>query len=198
MRGWSWVVGMLLGCTPTLLCAAPVPSSPTPHGSDVEDVTRGGPTAPPQLEIPKTPELFNCDRAVAYQGQVFNCDTYTTRDGERLRPVLSQVPAALSELDFYQAERRSLRTAAYVGSAGLLSLIAGIFINKFANPDDGSNLAQAISVMRWGGLAVTGSALVYGFVTYRVSENRLMHAIDTYNQARPRDPLTIQFSPTNF
>src|SRR5690348_8101983 len=71
------------------------------------------PSAPPVLSKKLPVEEFSCTRMVRYRGQTINCDSNLRWDGENLRPIFEDNPAAINELNAYQSNRRSLNNLAY-------------------------------------------------------------------------------------
>jgi hypothetical protein len=141
------------------------------------------PTAPPQLFERTPPDTFRCQRFYVYEGKTVGCDSNLKADGDRLRPILRPVPEAIAQLDQYQRSQRILRTTAYTGSAGLFLLLTGLF----AGQSGGKNAFYL------GGLAVFFGSLSYGLISLRTNEAKLGDAVETYNRARPEDPIELQF-----
>jgi hypothetical protein len=141
------------------------------------------PSAPPQLFERTPPDTFRCQRFFVYEGKTVGCDSNLKADGDRLRPILRSVPAAIAQLDQYQRSQRVLRTTAYTGSSGLLFLLAGLF----AGQGGGKN------ALFLGGAALFFGSLGYGLISLRTNEAKLGDAVETYNHARPEDPVELQF-----
>ncbi|MDR3607338.1 MAG: hypothetical protein P4M08_08155 [Oligoflexia bacterium] len=142
------------------------------------------PTAPPQLFERTAPDTFRCQRFYVYQGRTLGCDSNLGPDGERLRPILSTVPGASAELDQYQRQQRRLRATAYAGSAGLVLLLAGIL--------GGGGTGKKIMYLSGGSIFLGSIAL--GLAAIHTNESKLGDAVDTYNRARPNDPIQLQFN----
>ena len=88
------------------------------------------PTAPPSYLHIAQPDPFGCHRKIVYQGKTLDCDTNVQRDGENLRPIIKDVPAAVSELDTYQRNRRNLKYTAYAFSAAILIALGGYIATR--------------------------------------------------------------------
>jgi hypothetical protein len=149
----------------------------------------GRPTAPPPFTPQKPIETFHCERKYTFQGRVLDCDSNLQRDGENLRPVIQEVPAAVAELDAYQRGRRSVQALAYTSTAGLV--VAGLSYfayRQFNTSVPVRNLGLGI------GLALTAGSVLYGVSYLSANEERLGNAVRLYNQARPERPIELQFS----
>lgn len=154
------------------------------------------PSAPPQLR-PKGPaDVYRCQRYFLYDGKTYGCDSNIGQDAERLRPILEAVPDAVAELDRYQANRGRIRTAAYVGTAGLVAMALGTLISArfFENgtPTDTSNLIRNASLIGGAGIMVGSFAYALSYGTE--NERHLGRAVEIYNNARPHKPIELQFS----
>lgn len=169
----SWLcVAMPLGNAYSAPGTVPIPDYTPPKKAE----------RPMAIPTPTAPELFGCDRTVSYRGRSVLCDSYTRPDGERLRPLIDSVPAALSELDAYQKSRRSLRNSAYVASTGFAIFLASLFFRVDGKPNAAG----------YAGLGIMGASVVYGFVSYQTAERRLENAIQRYNEARPNDMIKLE------
>jgi hypothetical protein len=155
------------------------------------------PTAPPALKQPEIKDSFRYERRFLYKGKVLECDSNVQRDAERLRLIVADVPPALAELDTYQRNRQNVRTAAYVGSMGLIIALGGLLISKSftdsnGNPTDTSNKVRGYSLA--GGLGLTGISFIYGFSILSTNESHVDHAVQLHNQAHPDTPIELQFT----
>jgi hypothetical protein len=142
------------------------------------------PSAPPSLFKKSAPESFRCQRMFVYDGKVYGCDSNVRPDGEGLRPLLSDVPAANGELNIYQRNRANLRNTAYAGSLGLLLMISASFLGK-------GHGKQALLL---GGGSITAGSFIYGFTSARANEKHLDEAVRLHNLAKPDKPIELQFS----
>lgn len=164
-------------------------------------------TTPPTFTQNGVQEIFGCKRQFLYRGQYLSCDSIMSRDAEGFRPIFQPVPAAIAELDQYQKNRRGVQTVAYVSSAGLalvaLGYILGTLVFRVSSPatlPDGSvttvhspNILLRNLIML-PGLITTVGAISYGVFSIGFNENHLGNAVKLYNQARPNDPVDLQFS----
>ena len=155
------------------------------------------PSAPPQLRPRGPSDIYRCQRYFIYDGKVYGCDSNIGQDAERLRPLLEPVPEAIAELDQYQANRARIRTAAYVGTSGLLLMILGNFVStRFYDsnnaPTDTSNLIRSAALI--GGAGVMAGSFVYALSYGRENEKHLGRAVELYNTVRPNKSIELQFS----
>jgi hypothetical protein len=173
---------------------------PSDRGSAREraviDAAREGiPTTPsaPEIAPPRTDSgSIRCQRLILYRGKTLNCDSHLGPDAEKLRPILTEVPAALAELENYQKGRAQVRKLAYAGGVGLGMILGGFL---------GSRLTSNASVARdyrtmgvGGGILVLGVTLLSGYSALGAASEHLGNAIKQVNQARPEDPIEIRFS----
>jgi hypothetical protein len=155
------------------------------------------PTAPHAIKQPEVIDSFRCERRFRYKGKLLECDSNVQRDAERLRPVMEDVPAALAELDTYQRSRQNVRTAAYVGSVGLLVALGGVLLSR-SFTDSNGNLTntglQVRTVSLIGGLGITGISFGFGWITLHKTESYIDNAVRLHNQAHPDTPIELQFT----
>ena len=180
------------------------PPAKTPFDPPRKIPTR--PSAPPKLGLePKIP-AYACKRQILVGGVSIPCDSFTQRDGERLRPYLTEVPESLASLELYQRNRRSILWLPYVGSAALLVAAAGILTDRFGEITNSSN-QRLISVedgriirnVTMGiGAIVLVSTFSYGFFTLTLNERNFDNAVKKYNQAKPNAPIEIKVEGTMF
>jgi hypothetical protein len=151
------------------------------------------PSAPPKLsrKIPEDP--FLCKRFFVYQGRKLVCDSHRGRDAENLRPILSEVPEAIAELDAYQRKRRNLNQAAYVGTAGMVLYLGRNLITSLLFPEFDPRRDTYSRWMQWAGLGMVGGTVIYGLNALKASETHLERSIELYNQVRPDRPIQLQF-----
>lgn len=142
------------------------------------------PSRPPQLTQEAPPLLFSCQRRLLWKGQEIPCDSPLYRDAENLRPILSPVPQAETQLDAYQRTRREVRRLAYVGGAGLLLVVSSFIVPGWINS------SQTQNSVRYGLLGVGSfiafSSFFYGLGSLDGNEVKLANAIDSYNAAAPQ------------
>jgi hypothetical protein len=173
------------------------PPKPTNIFEEEEASIPTQPSAPPALLRQAPVDPFLCERHYIYQGKRLPCDSNVRVDGEGLRPLLESVPAAVDELNEYQRERRNLRRAAYIGSAGLLLSIVGQLVSLRLRGPDG-NVSQTGLDLRsatfFEGLLFAGGSVAYGITTNQRSEVHLGQAVQYFNAAHPGTPIELQFS----
>lgn len=154
------------------------------------------PSAPPPLAPPPPSDSFRCQRFFVYKGETISCDSNIRLDGEKLRPIIKDVPAAVAELDQYQKNRLSVRNAAYLGTFGFVVALAGYFISN-GMKQNGELTGDAIAVrntMVLGGGAVAVGSFLYALSFIKTNERHLDNAVNEYNRARPDAPIQLQFS----
>ena len=105
---------------------------------------------------------------------------------------MRDVPAALAELDIYKSNREKVRNAAYLGSLGLLAIIAGIIISH--PPIDAGGTIRPGGYMMFGGLGLSVNSLIYGLSMIENNETHISNAVQHYNAAHPENPIELQFS----
>ena len=151
------------------------------------------PSPPPQLAPRIGKSKPQCERYFLYQGKKMECDSYLGGDAERLRPLFADVPSALAELDAYQANLKKMKLAAYIGTAGILVIIAGIVISR-PIVDPGSGALKPGGYVALGGFGLSLNSLIYGFSLKRTNEIHLGNAVQYFNAAHPDRPIELQFN----
>jgi hypothetical protein len=166
--------------------AAPDPDPfPTQTPTDSEKIPTA-PSAPPALFNRAPPQTFQCQRSYTFEGKNYSCDSNLRSDGEKLRPLLEQTPDAVAQLDEYQRSQQALKTTAYVGTAGLILLIAGAV--------SGSPNGFVRGSMLIGGLIIMEESFRYGYLERERNEAMLGNAVQTYNKANPDKTIQLKFS----
>ena len=151
------------------------------------------PSQPPPILRPHNQILPPCARFCVLENRKFEIDSFLGSDAERLKPIFDDVPQAMTELRVYQANREQLRTSAYLGTAALVLLGTGFFINRM--PVDASSGV----IQPNGYLMLTGATLAVGTIVHLVStlvtnDRHIGNAIHHYNQAHPDRPIDPLFS----
>ena len=149
------------------------------------------PSAPPPIAKPSGKLLYECERLYRYQGKILTCDSPSQADGEKLRPILQEVPSALEELDIYQWNKRTLNRTAYLSSLGLVVALIGYVVNRPAF-QDGTIKPGGYLIL--SGLGLSASSFAYGLSINQANESHLKKAIENFNQARPDQPIELQIS----
>ncbi len=150
------------------------------------------PSTPPSLvRIPPKKKVFSCQRQYVYQGKLLECDSNLNLDGENLRPILTEVPEALSELNLYQKNRRSTHKLAYISTVGLAMVGLGFWLSNQYEGNKGIVIRNLLVIP---GIAIGGGSLVYGFVLLNTNEHHLHKAVELYNDARPHKRIDLQFN----
>ncbi|MCC7442836.1 MAG: hypothetical protein IT285_14470 [Bdellovibrionales bacterium] len=143
------------------------------------------PTRPPQLASHANIRAFGCERRFRLGDETYALDSYHRSDAENLRPFLSGVPAALDYLDAYQRNQRSQRVAAYLGTLGFATALAGFFL---VDETKNANLRRTLL---FGGLALAGGTFGYSLTVSQTNEGNVRKAIDAYNSAKPGKKITL-------
>lgn len=149
----------------------------------------------PETPLQLTPKVVKrdpvCKRLFLFKGKLDTVDSYNRQDGEKLRPILSDTPAALAELDEYQANRRKVRISAYMGTAGLLIALGSVILsNQFDTAT--RNTVRNIGLI--SGLSIGVGFTVYSLAVLRTNEAHLQKAVDRYNEANPSQNLELRFT----
>ena len=181
---------------------APLPAQlPSPMGDEMQIPST--PSAPPGLVQKRAPSIAHCERYFLYQGKKIECDSNLGSDGEVLRPLMKDVPSAVSELDTYQHNRWVARNLAYLGTAGLIVLIAGAMFGREKYIDTSTNINSGKEGDRlnllgrylyYGGAGVAGGSGIYGFSLVRSNEAHIGNAVENYNRVNPDNLIELQFS----
>ena len=145
------------------------------------------PSRPPELTVSQPQDPFRCERDFIYQGERFSCDSIIRQDGERLRPIINEVPEAIAELDQYQKNRRNIRSASYVGTLGILVMVASSMLGT-GQSDFTKNFVF------YSGVSLTAGTVLYGISTLQNNETHLGNAVRMYNERRPDRPIELQFT----
>ncbi|MCM2279637.1 MAG: hypothetical protein NDJ89_16305 [Oligoflexia bacterium] len=183
------LLGALLSAVASgrLCWAAPPAARPIP--------TR--PSAPPALTVKGPSDAFQCQRYFTYKGQTIGCDSNIRLDGEKLRPIIKDIPEAVAELDLYQQNRLKIRTAAYTGTFGLGFFLIGLLLSGNHKAPDGKlddTGRTLLNLALIGGGGITGGSFLYALSFIRTNEAHLANAVTLHNQARPDSPIELQFS----
>jgi hypothetical protein len=174
-------------------------AAPTKSGHPVPQAPQipKKPSTPPSLTQPIPSDPFQCHRTFVYQGKTLDCDNPIQRDGEKLRPIIKDVPEALSELDAYQKTQRHITNVAYVVSGSVLLALGGFIAARTTGGNlfkDANGNISAQNLVAIGGLATAIGAFSYGFVLYQKNETRLTAAVNAFNNARPNTPIELEFN----
>jgi len=177
--------------------SVPKPSSvlqQTKSYADEEKAIPKKPTIPTQLIQHRPTDHFHCERIYLYQGREMSCDSNVQFDGEKLRPILKNVPAAIHELNTYQENRHEIKTSAYLSSIGFLIFAAGFLIgNRIGSNPDNVHKGQVIKDLTFfGGGWIAANSFFYSLGLMRSNEDHLVNAVEYYNQSNPNSPIELQ------
>ena len=197
IRQIHWISYVLLAVSPAWAVPAwAQPASAQPTKAPAQKIP-DKPSAPPALVIQQPKDPFQCERYFIYQGMRISCDSSIRQDAERLRPIIEDTPPAVSELDQYQANRRNIRTAAYVGTIGLAIMALGFVASRQWTQDNGELNSKGQLVRNltfYGGLGLTFGTVVYGISILQTNEAHLGNAVKLHNDAHPDRPIELQFT----
>jgi hypothetical protein len=153
-------------------------------------------SAPAPLPQSAPVNAFHCQRFFLYRGKAIPCDSHVAQDGQGLLEIMKDVPEAADEIRTYQANRTRQRLLAYTGTAGAMIAIVGLFLSRKHQYED-KTIDPTGEVLRTFGLigfGVMGLSLGIGLSTLSSNERHIDNAIQIYNEARPKDPIQLQFS----
>ncbi len=167
-------------------------AAPGPSPSDRPSAPMAPATAKSR-QVPENP--FRCDRLIKFRGKILSCDSALRRDGESLRSIFESTPEALDELDEYQAGRKSIKFAAYSGTAGVVIALASGLIGNLIVPDENKqgDRDAATRIVRLSGLGITLGSVVFGLSHLRNNEEHLKRAIIKYNGTHTDRPIEVLF-----
>lgn len=154
------------------------------------------PTLPsaPLILIRNPPKYVpHCERYYVYKGTKLECDSNLGKDGERLREIMQDVPAAIAELNTYQENLSKIRLTAYVTSACVIGFLAGILISH-PPVDPATNALRPGAYVMLGSAGIAFNSIIYGLSVQKTNETHLGNAVDLYNAARPDQPIELRFS----
>ncbi len=154
------------------------------------------PSTPPTLGKKIVEPRYACKRQLIVKGKPLPCDSFTERDGERLRPFLLDVPEAAEHLDLYQRNRRRLGWLPYLGTSAILLAGTGFLIGRVKQGHEWATITR--NVMAISGVIILGSAFTYGFITLTLNERNFDNAIKTHNEATPQSPIEVKVDTTLF
>jgi len=171
-------------------------SSPADSQSNPDEARRDvrlgtNPNAPLLLKPKVVSKGYGCRRLFRYRGKSASADSYNRQDGEKLRPVLSSDPQALSELDLYQSNRRKVRIGAYAGTLAVLLALGSVIMAKQFNGDT-RNQIRTYGLI--GGLGIGIGVGIFSLAILRTNESHLQNAVDHFNAGHPEDKVILQFS----
>jgi hypothetical protein len=146
---------------------------------------------PSPIQKPKVVVPLGCDRPFSYRGDVYSTDSAQAQDAANLKNFVKSVPEADATIAEYQNNREKSKISAYTGTLGLLiAMLAPPISNQFTGPSRTAILAA----LRVSGIAIAAGGFFYSFTLLRSNESLLPKAVGQYNQAKPNDPIELQFS----
>ena len=100
----------------------------------------------------------------------------------------------LEELDRYQDGRKSIKFAAYSGTAGaVMALGSSLITNLIISKDQADTRKRVSSILRWTGASITVGSVVYGLNRLSSNEDHLKQSVERFNDAHPDHPIEILF-----
>ncbi len=173
---WVFILGAILGSLATSFahaqCADPLP-----------------PSRPGELRKPVLSPILGCERPFVYRGETYSVDSPQSQDASVLRSFVREVPEAEAHLKRYQERRELSRVSAYTGTVGIaMILIANTFMSHLD-----SSRYPIKTVLQLGGLGLTAGGFLYSFSLLRANEALIPKAVDSWNAARPADPIELKF-----
>ena len=145
---------------------------------------------PTPLKKPKIIIPLGCDRPFTIHGETYSTDSPQAQDASNLKYFMTDVPEASSLLDEYQHNRLKSRISAYTGTIGVFMMI---FSNTIANRFSPDSRDSIRSTIKNAGLAITLGGFVYSFALLRFNESLIPKSVNLYNQAKPSNPIELQF-----
>ncbi len=171
-------------------CSVALPSPSPDHHSSANRLmipSSHGPQVPGEITKPPKIIPLGCERPFIYRDEVYSADTPQAQDASQLKKVIQTVPEADAIMQEYQENRIKSRISAFTGTAGLLLVLFGRFVGTGWAPD-------LHNVMQISGETLAACGFVYSFTLLRTNEYLIPKAVETYNQAKPNDPVQIQFN----
>lgn len=175
----------------SLLIGAQFASSPLTFSAVMSDPIREPCTN--TFEAIQRPQKINpliCERPFKYKDQLYPTDSPQAQDAANLRAFVSSVESSKKLLDDYQSNRKKSTISAYTGTVGLALFLLSGPISKLAK---GSSSALK-SAMTLGGLSLAAGGFIYSFALLKGNETLIQQSVQEYNQAKPNDPIQLQFS----
>lgn len=148
------------------------------------------PNPPPPLAQKSPSILPKCERFFKYRGKLLHIDSMTEKDAAGLRSIVNTLPAAVAELDEYNAVKKKTEIAAYATTLGLVAMVTGILISR--PPIKGGQI-QPGGYPLLGGLGLVLFSVPYSFIVTNTNESHLDRAVELYNAAYPQDPIRLEF-----
>ena len=181
---------LVLFCSEIANSAVPAAQpSPQPSPNDMMEATQYFQQST-QVKTRKNLKLdIGCKREFSHDGQYYRLDSYDAKDGERLRPFISEYPEAINQLNLYQKNSSSLTTAATIGTIGLIAMILA---NNLLNSSRVGQTTQ--DVARYGGIGLLGGAAIFSLITLRTNESHLTEAVQIHNQNNGANPIELKFN----
>ena len=146
---------------------------------------------PTPLKKPKVIIPLGCNRPFTIQGEPYSADSPQAQDASNLKFFTKDVPEATSILDEYQSNRNKSKLSAYTGTAGILLIFLA---NTISNQFEAANRDSIRSAVQVSGIALAAGGFFYSFTLLRVNESLIPKSVNTYNEAKPNNPIELQFN----
>ncbi len=166
---------------------------PNPCRPSDERVTLTSSSAeiPEPLKRPNKIVPLGCDRPFVYRNEIYSADPPQVQDASTLKYFVRDVPEANKILEDYQSARIRSRISAYTGTLGLFLVI---FSGPLGNQFNKSNPASLTSTLRFSGMALAAGGFIYSITLIRTNDSLIPRAVQTYNRAKPDDPIELKFT----
>lgn len=146
---------------------------------------------PAPLRKPKDIIPLGCDRPFKIHGETYSTDSPQSQDAATLRYFVQSVPEADAKLMEYQENRSNSKTSAYIGTLGILMFL---FSNTIAKQFEASSQGPVRDSLRVGGLSFAAGGFFFTFAHLSQNERLIPQSVESYNKAKPNDPIELQFS----
>jgi hypothetical protein len=119
-------------------------------------------------------------------------DSYGFEDAYHIRQVFKSSPSVLTQVVTTEEHRSLLNILSWVSSAGVVSMLIGLFSTQpfFDAKTSSLNLS---GFLFFGGGFFTLNALVFGFSLHYSHQNSLHAAVKSYNQINPDRAIQLLF-----
>lgn len=146
---------------------------------------------PAPLRKPKDITPLGCDRPFTIHGETYSADSPQAQDASTLKYFVQSVPESNSILEEYQEHRAASKTGAYIGTLGVVMFL---FSNAIGNQFNAASKTSVTNALRVGGICLATGGFFFTFAYLHENEHLIPKAVEAYNQAKPNDPIELQFT----
>lgn len=146
---------------------------------------------PSPLRKPKDIVPLGCDRPFSYRGEIYSVDSPLSQDASTLKYFVKDVGASNQLIEEYQSNLKDSKTSAYIGTLGILMFVFSNLIGKQFSSGSSQAVTQAFRI---GGASFALGGFFFTYSSLNQNENLIPKAVEAYNQAKPNDPIELQFS----